>query len=78
MSKIVSTPLGRMRQVWNTPTDPEWLWECACGTWCHLSNDQWLGTVSVNHASQGCAAGYHETHSYAAALHDALFGQPHR
>ena len=31
-----------------------------------------IGLVSVDHASMGCAVGYHETHDYAQALHDAL------
>ena len=64
MSEIVTTTVGRFRHV----TPGAWLWECPCGQWSYLSADQWAGRVSVDHASEGCSAGYHETHNYAAEL----------
>lgn len=72
MSKIVTTQLGRFRRV-NTGDDPTnspdaWLFECPCGQWAYLDDDQWHGRVSVDHASEGCPKGYHETHDYAAEL----------
>lgn len=72
MSRIVSTDLGRFNLV-KTQDDGQpadtWLFECpGCGTWAYLDDDQWHGRVSVDHASMGCAGGYHETHDYSAAL----------
>jgi hypothetical protein len=71
MSKIVTTDLGRFRLV-QTQADPlehAWLFECpGCGEWAYLDDDQWHGRVSVDHASMGCAGGYHETHNYQADL----------
>lgn len=71
MSLIVDTPLGRFREVIRDGI-PEWLWECRCGEWGPLDSDQWHGLISVDHASMGCAANYHETHDYAQALEAAL------
>lgn len=80
MSMIVETKLGRFRAV----TDGQrrwWLWECRCGEWCNLTEDQLEGRVSVDHAShyheyqmpnapdgvmQFCT--YHETHEFAKEL----------
>lgn len=68
MSVIVEGDLARYRAV-SRDGVPGWLMECpGCGTWANLSNDQWLGSVSVNHAPDGCTRGYHETHNYAADL----------
>ena len=68
MSKIVDTSVGRFRQVIDG-TDKWFLWECpGCKQWAHLSEDQWNGKVSVDHASQGCAGQYHETHNFGAEL----------
>ena len=64
MSQIVTTKLGRFRRV----TPDAWLWECPCGQWASLSDDQWNGRVSVDHASQGCSVSYHETHNFGAEL----------
>lgn len=63
MSKIVLTGLGRFNITNATP-----LFECTCGEWLTLSDDQAYGRVSVNHDSMGCATHYHETHNYQAAL----------
>lgn len=70
MSQIVDTSVGRFRRV-NTgdPNHPDtWLWECPCGQWAYLDEDQWAGRVSVDHASDGCPKGYHETHEYGKIL----------
>lgn len=70
MSQIVTTKLGRFRRV-NTGdiANPDaWLFECPCGQWSYLDDDMWHGRVSVDHASEGCPKGYHETHDYAAEL----------
>lgn len=68
MSEIVTTDLGRFRRVTDGKT--KWfLWECpACKQWCGLSEDQWNGRVSVDHAADGCSGAYHETHNFGAAL----------
>jgi hypothetical protein len=72
VSEIVTTDLGRFRHVLRDG-EPMWLLECpGCGDWAPLDEDQWHGLVSVDHASMGCAGGYHETHDYAAALEKAL------
>lgn len=69
MSQIVTTKLGRFRCV-NTgqPEHNAWLFECPCGQWAYLDEDQWAGRVSVDHASEGCPKNYHETHNYGAEL----------
>lgn len=74
MSYIVATEFGRFRKV-NTgdPAQPDtWLWECPCGQWAYLDEDQWAGRVSVDHASEGCPKRYHETHPFGAALVAAM------
>lgn len=75
MSMIVKTSIGRFRRV-NTsdPNHPDtWLFECpGCGQWAYLDNDQWAGRVSVDHASEGCRGGYHETHHYGSELIAAI------
>lgn len=72
MSEIVPSNLGRFRRV----TDGKskwWLWECPrCLQWCGLSQEQWEGRVSVNHAADGCAGEYHETHDFGATLVAAI------
>jgi hypothetical protein len=68
MSRIVTTDLGRFRAV-NRDGEIGWLFECpGCETWVNLSDDQWSGRVSADHASDGCVGGYHETHDYQATL----------
>ena len=68
MSVIVQGDLARYRAVLSYG-DQTWLWECpGCGTWACLDNDQWLGSVSVDHATDGCSGGYHQTHNFAADL----------
>lgn len=68
MSQIVTSSLGRFRRV----TDGEalwWLWECPkCSQWCSLSDTQWEGKISVDHAADGCPGQYHETHNFGAEL----------
>ena len=71
MSRIVETSIGRFRQV-SDGTKTWFLWECACGSWCSLSEDQWAGRVSVDHDSQGCPAHYHQTHDFGKALLNAI------
>ena len=67
MSEIITTDVGRFRRV--TDGKRKWfLWECRCGEWCNLSEDQMAGRISVDHASQGCKAKYHETHPFGALL----------
>ena len=74
MSRIVTTKLGRFRSVSVTMQTPAnghsnaWLFECQCGQWAYLDEDQWAGRVSVDHASDGCPNGYHESHNYGAEL----------
>ena len=63
---IVSGALARYRAV-QRDGERQWLMECpGCGEWASLDDDQWHGRVSVDHASMGCAGGYHETHDFAA------------
>lgn len=71
MSQIVTTNLGRFRRVnlnSSQPPHDAWLFECPCGQWAYLDEDQWAGRVSVDHASEGCLKGYHETHNFGAEL----------
>jgi hypothetical protein len=70
MSTIAVTPLGNFRKVNQPgPLERDWLFECpGCGEWMSLSDDQWRGRVSVDHASMGCPGRYHETHEYSSAL----------
>lgn len=68
MSEIVTTDVGRFRRVTDGKTK-WWLWECpSCQQWCGLSEAQWAGAVSVDHAADGCTGAYHETHNFGAAL----------
>lgn len=64
MSRYVITKLGRFRIIKNAAP----LFECPCGEWLNLSEDQANGRVSVDHASMGCPEKYHETHDYQAEL----------
>ena len=70
MSHIVTTPLGRFQRVNTGSIDGNpntWLFECpGCGGWAYLDENQWAGTVSVDHTSTGCR--YHETHEYGKQL----------
>lgn len=85
MSQIVTTADGRFqfRRV-NTgdQSHPDtWLFRCPCGQWAYLDEDQWNGRVSVDHASDGCPANFHETHNFGALLVAAmqariLMGEP--
>lgn len=71
MSKIVVTEFGRFNRVLRDGEEA-WLFECpGCGTWASLDADQMAGRVSVDHAADGCAGGYHETHNFDGALHAA-------
>lgn len=68
MPVIVQGDLARYRAVKRDGVQA-WLMACpGCGTWATLDNDQWLGTVSVDHAADGCTGSYHETHNFAADL----------
>jgi hypothetical protein len=42
-----------------------------CGQLGALDDDQYHGRVSVDHATDGCSGGYHETHDFAAAVERA-------
>jgi hypothetical protein len=42
-----------------------------CGQRGYLDDDQAHGRVSVDHAADGCAGGYHETHDFWAAAEAA-------
>lgn len=69
MSQIVTTQFGRFNHVSEGDGRTSWLWECpGCKGWCRLSERQWNGEVSVDHASDGCPGGYHETHRFGAEL----------
>ncbi len=68
MSQIVTTKFGRFRRVNTGDGCDAWLWECPCGQWAYLDEDQWNGTISVDHASDGCPKAYHETHRFGAEL----------
>ena len=71
MSKIVVTEFGRFNRVRRDGAEV-WLFECpGCSQWATLDDDQFNGRVSVDHAADGCAGGYHETHNYAIAVHAA-------
>lgn len=68
MTVIVTGDLARYRAV-QSGGERGWLWECpGCDAWCQLTNEQWLGLVSVDHAHDGCSGKYHETHSFAGDL----------
>jgi hypothetical protein len=67
---IATTEFGRLRKV-TRDGEPAVLFECPCGEWGGIDDDQFHGRVSVDHASMGCPVGYHETHDYAAAAERA-------
>ncbi len=68
MSRIATTEFGRLRRS-SVDGEPKVILECpGCGTWGELDDDQLHGKVSVDHASDGCSGGYHETHDFAAAI----------
>lgn len=75
----VQTEFGRFRRV-NAGAfdDPDsWNFQCpGCGQWAYLDDDQFHGRVSINHAADGCAGGYHETHDFHAALEATVFKGP--
>jgi len=82
MGDIVTTELGRFCRVnlkEGRPADT-WIFECpGCGTWAYMDEDQWNGQSSVDHATDGCVGGYHETHDYWGALSARLHpGEPHQ
>jgi hypothetical protein len=67
MSLFVTTEYGRFDKASGTPAG--WLFECpGCGEWLPLTTRMMGGSESVNHASQGCPGGYHQTHPYGPAL----------
>ena len=74
MSQIVTTADERFkfRRVRSGSDDPYWLFRCVCGQWASLSDDQWNGRVSVDHASMGCPRGFHETHNFGALMVAAM------
>jgi hypothetical protein len=74
MSDIVETEFGRLQQIL-VDGEPMWFFECpGCGAWGPLGVEELNGRSSIDHASHGCPAGYHETHDFVAA-YPAVFGQ---
>jgi hypothetical protein len=73
MSQIVTTADERFsfRHVRDGAAS-RWLFCCPCGQWASLTDDQWNGRVSVNHASEGCPVHFHETHNFGALLVAAM------
>ena len=39
-----------------------------CGRWDLIDQEQLMGQVSVDHASEGCPGNYHETHDFLSAI----------
>jgi hypothetical protein len=75
MSVRVETRLGTIIRL---PNPPHWaLWMECCQDWERMDDRQFRGEISVDH-SRVCKAGsgYHETHDFRAALHDALLASP--
>jgi len=73
-NEIVETEFGRLQQTL-VNGKLGWWFECpGCGEWGPLSDDHLHGRESIDHASHGCPAGYHETHNFVAA-HPEVFGQ---
>lgn len=67
MSTIARTEFGEVRRV-TCDGEPTLLLVCpGCGTLGTLDDDQAHGRVSVDHATDGCIGGYHETHDFWAA-----------
>jgi hypothetical protein len=66
LSQVYETEHGALRRI----ADGErWLLCCpGCGGWGPLDDDMFHGRVSVDHATDGCPGGYHETHDFAAAV----------
>jgi hypothetical protein len=74
MSDIVETEFGRLQQFL-VDGKPMWFFECpGCGEWGPLGDAELHGRSSIDHASHGCPAGYHETHNFVAA-YPAVFGR---
>ena len=74
---IVETEFGRLQQK-RVDGKPTWFFECpGCGTWGPLSDDHLHGRESIDHASHGCTAGYHETHNFVAAYPGVFGGEVH-
>jgi len=72
---VFETPFGRLRMVYGEDGYYDqgrifkYELECpGCGEWGLIDQDQLTGTVSVNHAAEGCSGSYHETHDFAAHL----------
>jgi hypothetical protein len=64
---MVETKFGRLQQG-IVDGKPTWFFECpGCGEWGPLADEQLDGRMSIDHASHGCPAGYHETHNFVAA-----------
>jgi hypothetical protein len=71
VSLVAETALGPIIQL---PDGDPYAIKMPCGDWERMSQAQFEGKVSVNHAAicrRGCS--YHETHDYAAAV-DAVGG----
>jgi len=68
VSRFYDTEFGLLRRV-NRDGIPTVLLACpGCGEWGTLDDDQLHGRISVDHAFDGCPAGYHEMHDFAAAM----------
>lgn len=69
MSAFIRTPFGVIMRVSADGTFAGLLLaRPGCQEWITLSDDQAHGRVSVDHASDGCAGGYHETHDFSVAV----------
>ena len=72
MSQIVESALGIFRSV-TDGTKQWWIWECpCCKEWGGLSDAQWEGKQSVDHAKDNPYCTYHETHEFGQQLVAAI------
>lgn len=75
---IFETPFGRLRMMYEEDGYYDqgrifkYELKCpGCGEWGLIDQDQLQGSVSVDHAAEGCVGGYHETHDFGSALEDS-------
>ena len=71
MSRFSFTEFGLVQRV-TLDGQPTLILLCpGCGMAARMDDDQARGRVSVDHATDGCPGGYHETHDYWAAANRA-------
>ena len=84
MSQIFDSEVGRFpcitegrkkwwmwgkKKLWTSRRRKFWVWECpTCKEWFKLSNAQWEGRMSIEHAREGYTDSCHEKHNYSHAL----------